>query len=714
MNFTGRRNKILILVLPAIYLLIAGVYLIHWIPFYAGNPDPVYAYLFNGMNLATGKIEVGHTDHPGTPVQCFAAIVIFIRHLFHHNIPLYQDVILHPESYLRTICTAISLLFVFTSWYTGYYLFERTGNIILALLFQLTPLLGSNVMYAQNPQPESFLIIAGMLFIAYIYYQSVYKKVHALPAPGWKQIALYALFTGFLVACKFTCAPLMLLVLFLVPSFRLCAGYILLSVFFFFLFITPAYLSWSIMFHWVYSLATHTGIYGQGSTGVIDPVEFRAHLKDIFKEDFYFTAIFILLVAALIVAFIKRKQMGRENRVYVRLLSGTFLSCTVLTLLVAKHYSFHYILPIKLCFPLILAGSYEVLAPVVNIQQKRRNIAFFYCFIGILLLGAVKDTYPHFSLSISHAVPDTLKKYPGEPLIISADYQAAFIEPSLDFGTRYSASSHFKYWEFLQKVYPQSYLYKQNEGTIAHWAGVAFIPELFAKFNKVIVYFYHNRPVERDTILNNLCTWNHTIKLADSRVIYANPETKEYIYELSDTYNISKILLADSEETDFDFEKLTADKTDFIATDGTHLLKVTNPLVTAEHHSGSTSILLNEQNQYTAAYHIKSAPGSIVKVSIWRKSDDRCSNIVLSSSSDGDFYNSGQEVTDSGANGWKQIKYECMVPAYLKDSTVAFYLFYYGHGSAYFDDLSIKVYPMKLNNSIFVKKRLRRLIKIQK
>jgi len=705
--FLPNKNKLLILALPAVYLIIAAVYLIHWIPFYTGNPDPVYAYLFNGMNLATGKIEVGHTDHPGTPVQCFAALVIFIKHLFHHNIPLYQDVILHPESYLRTICTAISLLFVFTTWYTGQYLLKRTGNIILALLFQLTPLLGSNVMYAQNPQPESFLIIAGMLFIAYIYYQSVYKKIHALPNPGWKQIVLYALFTGFLVACKFTCAPLMLLVLFLVPSFRLCIGYMLLSVLFFFLFITPAYLSWSIMFQWVYNLATHTGIYGQGSTGVIDPVEFKTHLKDIFKEDFYFTTIFILLIASLIAAFIKRKQIARENRVYMRLLFGTLLSCTVLTLLVAKHYSFHYVLPIKLCFPLILAGSYEVFAPIFKMeghQQKRRNIILFYCFIGILALGAVKDTYPHFSRTISYAIPDVLKKYPGEPYIISADYQAAFIQPSLDFGTRYTASSHFKYWEFLKKVYPHSYLYKQNQGTISHWAGVSFTPQLFAKFSKAIVYFYDNPLVERDTILNNLCTWNHTIKLADSRLIYANPETKEYMYELSDTHNTSKTLLADSIETDFDFEKLTTDKSDFIATDGTHLLKVTNPLVTAEHHSGNTSILLSEQNQYTAAYPIKSPPGSIVKVSVWRKSDDRCSNITLTSSSHGDFYNSGQEVTDSGTNGWKQIQYECMIPAYLKDSTVAFYLYYYGHGSAYFDDLSIKVYPMKLNNSIFVKK----------
>lgn len=708
MNFILRRNKIVLFILPAFYLLTAGVYLIRWIPFYIGGPDPVYAYLFNGMTLATGKIEVGHTDHPGTPIQCFAAIVIFIKHLFNYGIPLYKDVILHPESYLRTICTVISLLFVFTTWYTGWYIFKRTGKLILALLFQLTPLLGSNVMYAQNPQPESFLIMAGMLFIAYVYYESVYKTIHGLAKPGLKQLILYGLFTGLLIASKFTSAPLMLLVLFLLPSFRLRISYILLSLLFFMFFISPAYLSWNKMFEWVYSLATHTGIYGQGATGIIDPVEFKAHLVDIFKEDFYFTAIYIALVAALLVAIIKRKKTALENRIYLPLLSGTWLSCTILIFLVAKHYSFHYVLPIKLCFPLILAGSYEVFAHILNIkglQNKSRNMVLFYCFTGILIIGGIKDTWPHFSRTVSPSVTNTLKRYPAEPRIISADYQAAFIEPSLDFGTRYTASSHYKYWEFLKKIYPYSYLYKQNQGIITYWDGIRYTPELFAKYPKLIVYFYSNPRDERDSILNNFCTWNHTIKLADNRLIYANPVTDEYMYELSDYQNTSKTLLTDSIETDFDFEKLSADKSNFISTDGTHFLKTGNSLVIGEqHHSGNASILLNEKNPYTAAYPIKSVPGSIIKVSVWRKSDDRKSNIILTSSSDGDFYNSGQEVIDSGADGWQKIQYECMLPAYLKDSTVAFYLYYYGHGSAYFDDLSIKVYPMQLNNSTFVKK----------
>jgi hypothetical protein len=178
MTFSNK-NKLFLLALPAFYLLIAGVYLIHWIPFFTGNPDPVYAYLFNGMTLATGKMEVGHTDHPGTPVQCFAAIVIFIKHLFNHSIPLYQDVILHPESYLRAICTAISLVFAFTTWYTGHYLLKRTGNIFLALVFQLTHhFLVPTLCMRKTRSPNHFLLLPVCLSLhIYIINRSTKKRI---------------------------------------------------------------------------------------------------------------------------------------------------------------------------------------------------------------------------------------------------------------------------------------------------------------------------------------------------------------------------------------------------------------------------------------------------------------------------------------------------------------------------------------------------------
>src|ERR1700733_2281067 len=102
--------KLFLFFLPVVYLILSVSLLIAWNSFYISRPDPAYAYLLNGVNLAGGHMEIGHTDHPGTPVQCFAAIVIFIKHLFTNNIPLYQDVLLHPESYLYAISITFVLL----------------------------------------------------------------------------------------------------------------------------------------------------------------------------------------------------------------------------------------------------------------------------------------------------------------------------------------------------------------------------------------------------------------------------------------------------------------------------------------------------------------------------------------------------------------------------------------------------------------------------
>jgi hypothetical protein len=239
---------------------------------------------------------------------------------------------------------------------------------------------------------------------------------------------------------------------------------------------------------------------------------------------------------------------------------------------------------------------------------------------------------------------------------------------------------------------------------ITYWDDVEYTPELLAKYPKMLVYFYQNDAIQRDSVLAHFCNWNYSIKLADYKLIYANPKTNEYIYEISGFQNNSQNLISGYTETDFDFDNFTDDKSKFISTDGSQFLPVSNPLNNKEHHSGNISFLLTPQSQYSAAYPINAKPGSIIIISIWRKSNDYKSNIVFTSKSNGNFYIQGQAAVDSSANGWKQIEYKCEVPNSIKDSTVQFYLYYYGHDSDYFDDLSIKVYPMRLNNFIFAKK----------
>ena len=693
-----RQKKLLLLILPIFYLIITGVFLVKWLPFYTTNPDPVYIYLFNGMTIASGHLKITYIDNPGIPVQYFCAAVIYINHLFSHSTVLYQDVLMNPEGYLHAICTIITLLFVLILWTTGYYILKRTGNIILAILFQLTLLIGKNCLYAQNPTPDSFIILSGMPFIAYLYYYSVFSYSQSAHKITLRHILIYASFSAFLVSCKYTCLPLLILVLFLLPTLHSRIQYMGTFVLFFLLFISPALSVWKDMESWIYDLLTHTGHYGQGNKGFVNSSEFFTNLEKLFKEDIYFTFIYILTSISCIIAFIKRKQTQPENKIYLRLLSGVWLSSSVLILFVAKHYSFWYMLPARLCLPLSIIGSYKVFRDILKVQlfQKKPLSAYlFYTFLTFLIVTHIKPFIIYFSQQVPHSTSDFLNKNPGTPIIMSTDYQCARVEPSLDFGNAYTSNFRNKYWEFLKKLYKYSYLYQPAENKLSFWDDIFYMPELFSKYPAILVYFYHNDSIQRNSILAHFCNWNDSIKLGDHKLIYSSPETNEYIYKLSGLQDVSGKLLADYTQTDFDFEKLTTDKSKFISTNGHDIINGANALSTAEHHSGNNSILVNTQNPYALNYPIKVLSGYMVNASIWRKSDDGWGSIVFSAKKGGDFYSSGTAVIDSDSNGWKQIEYKCLVPPPIKDSTIMFYLYYYGHGYAYFDDLSIKVYPMK-------------------
>src|SRR5579863_4079785 len=92
-------SKWIFLILPLFYLSISISYLGGIHQFSLNHFDGPYDYLMNGVNLASGHLRVGNIEHPGTPVTIFSTFIVFIRHLLKDDIVIYQDVLLHPESY---------------------------------------------------------------------------------------------------------------------------------------------------------------------------------------------------------------------------------------------------------------------------------------------------------------------------------------------------------------------------------------------------------------------------------------------------------------------------------------------------------------------------------------------------------------------------------------------------------------------------------------
>jgi len=648
--------------------------------------------------MAGGDWKIFYIDNPAIPVQCFCGMVIYIRHLFNHSIPLYQDVLLHPESYIYTLCVTISILYALVTWATGRYVFKRTGNLVVSLLFQLTPVISTHgILTTGGPSPESFYVIAGMFFVAYLYCNTIFPNSPANGKIRWEKILIYGAFTGFFVSCKYICFPFIFLVLFVLPTTRSRMQYLCSFFIFLFVFMSPAIPAWRNIKDWLFNLATHTGHYGQGDKGFINSSEFLPNVLNIFKEDFYFTVFYIVMIISIVIALIKYRNAGERNKTYTRLLCGVGVSSFILILLVAKHYSFHYLISVRLCYPLMIIGSYHVVRDELNVKfLKNKSIVnrVFY-ILSICIICIQLRTFISFPPQPRPGTTaEFLGKYRDEPIIMSADFESSRIEPSLSLGAAYTGDYRNHYWEFLKKIYPNTYQYRYPQEIITQWDDVLYSPELIGKYPKAVVYFIQKDLNTRNAILNNLTVWGKDT-IANFHLVYGSIITDEYVYELDANGNRAKTVMANWNEVHFDMEKFTSDQSKFISIEGKDTAQGAERVATEEHHSGNNSILMNWDNQYGLNYSIRAFPGNIVVASIWRKTNDGKGCIVFSSKTDGDFYMSGQTVVDSDANGWKQIQYKCLVPPAIKDSSVFFYVYYYGHERAYFDDLSVRVYPMK-------------------
>ena len=183
-----------------------------------GN-DPIYPYLLNGTNLAGGHLEVGHIDHPGTTVQSYAAVVIFIQHLLSGNLPLYQDVLSNPENYMYTCSIILVLLLGLVTYYTGKYIYRNTHELMAAILFQLVPASTPVGIYnASLLMPEAFIIITATLYTAYLYINIIAGCALPSHTLTGKKIIKMAVCSSFLIATKITCLPFVLPVLFIIKK----------------------------------------------------------------------------------------------------------------------------------------------------------------------------------------------------------------------------------------------------------------------------------------------------------------------------------------------------------------------------------------------------------------------------------------------------------------------------------------------------------------
>ena len=683
------KHQHIFIILPLIYVFLSFIVLHYLVGFYITMPDPVYIYLMNGTNLASGHWS-GYADHPGTPVQCFAAIVIFIKYLLTGTptLPLYQDVLLHPESYLYVCSTMLVVLVGSVTYLTAAYVYRNTGSIATALFFQLTPVT-AGLYDTSMIRPEAFIIITITFFGAYLYVNVLAHERSTEKSWSTKQIITMGMVSAFLISCKITCSPLIFPVLFMLKEKKWKILYLLTVVCSFFIFIIPALPMLGYMYHWVIGLITHDGHYGHGNERIINTQEFVKNIHEILTSSFVFTSLFIIITTSFIWTIIKRKNYISPCP---RLIAGIWIAISLLILMVAKHYSFYYLIPVLAFLPLGAMVSYHLLRePLYLLNKKVVKYILPAAFAFVLIYQAIDNAYS--AEKYKNPLLETQKfisTYKKLPVVMACVYDAPFIEPSIEFGIVYSGNLRHQYHQFANEKYSNSYFYNIDEKRLFKWNINVMPEEILKKHNEILFYFKNESEQSEKNILDDLFSG----VLSDSKKIYINPESRESLYLLTaDTAKIKNMLVC-TYRVSSDLEKVTEDKLQFLSSDPHITLAGASRLSTEEHFSGNNSIKLNWTNQYGLDMAFEVHPGDFIDVTVWRKAGSKQGAIVLQSAN---FYAGGEAVIQTGENGWEQIQCRSKIPAGFADKSIKCYLYYTGSTDAYFDDIQVNIYAKKDN-----------------
>ncbi len=661
--------------------------------------DPVYPYLINAANLASGYMELGLIEHPGTPVECFGGVLIFLRHLVSGHLPAYQEVLRNPESYLHMLSAALILLLGFVLFCTGSLVYRKTGNLSLAIFFQLFPLLGPIMIeHAILFKPESFIVITGGYFAAFLYV-SVFGPQYN-PEQGLKPstIILSSLFLGLLIATKIICAPFVLILFFLCRTWKQFFLFCISLSLSFLLFILPAIPKYMIIWQWMQDLLNHDGIYGHGKEQIINSHEFVTNLKKIFTTDVVFTGTWILLTAALVVSVIRLLRKKVSDHVLTRFIAGLWLSISVLILMVAKHFSIHYLIAGMTFFPLSIVLSFRVFVGIKNIGLYKRypQIVPYTLFCLVIVFYFYREGKSIF-LFRDHKNPiqntvHFLDSKPGMAAITISDDHSAFIAPSIWFGIMYSGDMRSEYFHFIKEYYQNWFAYHLDTKEIIHWDEGVLLTDILKKRRNALVYFIDHDPIFENNLMKEFTQSPKGLTLAKYKIIYENKESAERVYLMEgDSVQLARLPVARAVYYS-DLEKTNADHSAFLSNDSLQTFKKANQVSQSEHHSGTNSIQLNNANQYGLDLEFEVKPGDFVEATIWRKSSDHSGGIVLSAKDNTKFYLGGEAIIAT-ENGWEQITCKGIIPIDYKEKTVNFYLYYNLKKEVYFDDVKITVTP---------------------
>jgi hypothetical protein len=448
-------NFLFLLVIPGIVFSLSLVFADLKGPYYLGqNSDPEYVYLFNALNIANFEAP-RHTDHPGTTLQLLGATVIRGSYYLAGGDSLVEDVLSRPEHYLRRMNIVLILLYSITLFAVGLKGYRVSRRLTVALLLQTSPFLFLTIFDSlTRVHPETLLLsvcnIAIIILLDHVYPGSEKKRINKTLWLG--------LTAGIGIVTKITFAPVFLLCIFFLSTWRSRLLFLFSAALSGFMFLLPAIGSLKRMGLWIVALLTHKGYYGAGESGFVDLSLAAGFLKECVQDEPIFFVVFLLLTLITIYSTISKNKTHSHTK---NQLIGFCLFNWTMILIVAKHPRIHYLIPLLglIILNIVIAINRLQVLNIIGIRKAAQAgaivvVLFLSCLHGGSLVKMAKGKRELASSQLAAAhFADLLKE---KNLYIISSYRSSNLMFALYLGNGFAGNL---YGNKLAEMYPNSIFY---------------------------------------------------------------------------------------------------------------------------------------------------------------------------------------------------------------------------------------------------------------
>jgi hypothetical protein len=324
--------------------------------------DPESAYAMNGLAWAAGYPMIKN-DHPGTTTILLVGIIVKLWTFVAGRSDVIEFGLKNYDGIIYAARTAEALILSGALLASGVIVRNATRSWLAAMLFQVAPFVSSEVLHFEIMLvPESLMVSCAIFGMALVLKAALDEKAPTIGL-GAAQGLIFAL--G--LSSKYLHAPLAIMGVSLLRNRWAFATAALVGPFAFWIFnrvFNPHVFKGG--FHWLVSLATHKGIYGEGEPGFIDFNVFWPNMAAIITAEPIIAAVF---TAGALVALAQMLTSRRYLDPISLTLVASFLTFGAQLVATSKHFNLHYMIA-----SWVLTGGVLVLT-VIETRRLRPRVS---------------------------------------------------------------------------------------------------------------------------------------------------------------------------------------------------------------------------------------------------------------------------------------------------------------------------------------------------